>query len=127
MNEVVALVCGGAARRRKVLEQAARRAGFGGAVHVVCDGSLTVNLSGAFAFYGVVLDADLLEDANFAQTADTLAPHTCAWTWSHAVLGARAEAFALAARLGAPLVLTARPALRKSRIIVNENAVDVRV
>ncbi|MEU8896025.1 hypothetical protein [Nocardia sp. NPDC048505] len=126
MAEVVALVRGGRARRRSVLRRAARRAGAGGTVHVVCDGSLTMNLSGAFALYGVVLDPDLLERANFAQTADLLAPFGCAWTWSHAVLGARAEARMLAARLGAPLVSPAR-APRGSRVLENERAVTVRV
>ncbi|WP_067693743.1 hypothetical protein [Nocardia jejuensis] len=112
MGEVVALVRGGTGRRRAVLQQAGRHAGPDGSVHVVCDGSLTVKLSGAFALSGLVIDAEHLECANFVQTADTLAPYGCGWTWSHVVLGARAEAFALAARLSAPLVLPGRYGLR---------------
>ncbi|MEV0248164.1 hypothetical protein AB0H76_16335 [Nocardia sp. NPDC050712] len=118
MSEVVALVCGSAARRRAVLERSVWHAGPGGVVHVVCDGSLAVKLSGAFALYGLALDADLLERSNFVRTADTLAPYDCGWTWSHSVLGARAEAFALATRLGTVLVLPARPALRMHRSAV---------
>ncbi|WP_405137853.1 hypothetical protein [Nocardia sp. NBC_01388] len=122
MGDMVALVCGGAARRRAVVERAAAHAGPGGVVHVVCDGSLTVTLSGAFAFHGLVVDPEQLECANFAQTAGTLAPYACGWTWSHPVLGARTEAFELAARLGAPLVVPDRHWARTwtPRIIVPE-------
>ncbi|GAB2658832.1 hypothetical protein [Nocardia goodfellowii] len=126
MGEVVALVAGGAERRRAVLRRAGRYAGAGGAVHVVCDGSLTLKLAGVFALYGLTMDADFLERANFVRTADTLAPYACGWTWSHTVLGARTEAFGLAARLGAPLVLPARSALRR-KSLAEESAIVVTV
>lgn len=112
MDDVVAFVTGTAARRRAVLEWAARYAGHTGRVHVVCDGLLPPAVTSSIMLMGLMINAERIEHADFAEAAQILAPFGCAWTWRHTPLGARGLAMRIARQYGAVVVVPRRYRVR---------------
>lgn len=114
MSEIVALVAGGAAKRRHVLEYAANYVGHRGTVHAIRDGMPPSLLAGAVMLAGLLDNVDQMDTADFAETARILAPIGCGWTWFRAPFGARKYAVNMARHHGIPLVLPSMRGLRGS-------------
>lgn len=120
-HEVVVVVAGSSARRRAALEWAGNYAGGTGFVHVVFDGLLSVVLSGPILAGGLTDNADYLENAGFAGTAEVLARFGCGWSWRLTRAGARGVAIRMARDMGAITVLPRRgviPHASRPRIVL---------